>query len=391
MNTAVKLEVKKHVAAIHVNGDLSLLERKISNVLLVNAYDNLLTAREHKIPTSILCQLLGFDSNNIRALKEALKKLVSTSISWDIMGDDGKNEWGVSTLLASGAIKAGICTYEYSATLARKLYNPETYASINLSVQRKFSSSYALAVYENCLRYKGIGSTGWIDLEIFKKLVGLDMSAYYDSFKHLNLKIIKPAVNEVNKQSDITIQPEFKKEKRRVISIKFAVSQNPQLTLINETMEDDKITLSIAYQRLIGYAISERLAAQWITQYGEDYINQKLDYTESQETIGQIKGSPSGFLVSAVTNDYQAPPPKKTRAQPKPKTEAQQQKQQAKKEQQKVDAYLAGLPPDQLEALRADFLQAYQDDKVVMQQYRRNGFKSAAVQALFRGYVKNRE
>jgi len=94
-----------------------------------------------------------------------------------------------------------------------------------------------------------------------------------------------------------------------------------------------------------------------------------------------------------VTNDYQPPLPKKTRAQAspkKPKTEAQQQKQQAKSEQQKLDAYLAGLPPDQLETLRTDFLQAYQEDKVVMQQYRRNGFKSAAVQALFRGYVKQR-
>ena len=31
--------VKKNVAAIHVSGKLTLLQRKLSNVLLLNAYD----------------------------------------------------------------------------------------------------------------------------------------------------------------------------------------------------------------------------------------------------------------------------------------------------------------------------------------------------------------
>ena len=30
--------VKKHVAAIHVSGKMTLLQRKMSNVLLLNAY-----------------------------------------------------------------------------------------------------------------------------------------------------------------------------------------------------------------------------------------------------------------------------------------------------------------------------------------------------------------
>ncbi|MFN7052696.1 MAG: replication initiation protein, partial [Gemmobacter sp.] len=35
--------VKKNVAAIHVSGKLTLLQRKLSNVLRLNAYDTLLT------------------------------------------------------------------------------------------------------------------------------------------------------------------------------------------------------------------------------------------------------------------------------------------------------------------------------------------------------------
>ena len=39
--------LKKHVAAIHTDGHLSLLQRKLSNVLLLNDYDALLTQTAH--------------------------------------------------------------------------------------------------------------------------------------------------------------------------------------------------------------------------------------------------------------------------------------------------------------------------------------------------------
>ena len=55
--------LKKHVAAIHTDGQLSLLQRKLSNVLLVNAYDSLLTQAEHEIDEKTLCVMLGYDSN----------------------------------------------------------------------------------------------------------------------------------------------------------------------------------------------------------------------------------------------------------------------------------------------------------------------------------------
>ena len=45
--------VKKHVAAIHVSGKLTLLQRKLSNVLLLNAYDTLTSQGKHSIDARI--------------------------------------------------------------------------------------------------------------------------------------------------------------------------------------------------------------------------------------------------------------------------------------------------------------------------------------------------
>ncbi len=54
--------VKKHIATVHVEANLSLLERKMFNVLLLNAYPKLLQQKNHKMRYTALCELIGYDS-----------------------------------------------------------------------------------------------------------------------------------------------------------------------------------------------------------------------------------------------------------------------------------------------------------------------------------------
>ena len=62
--------VKKHVATIHITGVLSLVERKLANVLLLNAYDELLTKQTHTLPITHLLAMMGWEeSNNIGRLQ----------------------------------------------------------------------------------------------------------------------------------------------------------------------------------------------------------------------------------------------------------------------------------------------------------------------------------
>ena len=68
--------VKKHVAAIHVSGKLTLLQRKLSNVLLLNAYDTLMSRPSHQIDARTLCLMIGYNSNDMDTLKQSLRGLV---------------------------------------------------------------------------------------------------------------------------------------------------------------------------------------------------------------------------------------------------------------------------------------------------------------------------
>ena len=65
------LELKKHVAVIHSNSKISLLQRKISNALLFHAYDDLLIKDEHEIQISTLTKLIDYDSHDHKKIKQA--------------------------------------------------------------------------------------------------------------------------------------------------------------------------------------------------------------------------------------------------------------------------------------------------------------------------------
>jgi hypothetical protein len=305
--------VKKHVAAIHVSGKLTLLQRKLSNVLLLNAYDTLTRSQSHKMDARTLCLMVGYNSNDFDTLKKSLRGLAETVAEWDMLGSDGKQEWGVSSLLSFAKLKDGVCEYAYSPALAEKLSDPKVFALINLNIQRRFTSGHALALYENCYRFHRTGSTGWWPLETFRRLMGVEDSSYYETFKHLNAKIIKPAVAEVNRSSNIVITPETRKQGRAVTDIRFAIEPNPQLAILDL---DDGAGLRNApvYDRLRGMGVSDRLARQWITEHGEDAVSAKLDYVAGQ---GGVK-SPARYLAAALRDDYtaDAQTPKKTPSPP---------------------------------------------------------------------------
>ncbi|MEE9363076.1 MAG: hypothetical protein V3U92_10815 [Cellulophaga sp.] len=61
-------ELKKQVGAIRVSNPVGLLARKIWNVLLVNAYDDLLKENEFTISKNTLAEAIGFNSNDTKAL-----------------------------------------------------------------------------------------------------------------------------------------------------------------------------------------------------------------------------------------------------------------------------------------------------------------------------------
>ena len=305
MGSEMCIRDRKNVSVIHINAKLSLVQRKLVNALLYNAYDHLLSQDTHSLNVALLSEMIGFDSRNLAHLKTALTGLVETSIQWDVLEDNGSNSWEVATLLSFARIRDGVCSYRYDKGLAEKLYHPDIYSKINLSVVRDMRSAHALVLYENCYRFIEIGHTAWWDLETFRRLMSIEDVQSYQEFKSLNRSVIKPAVAEVNKLSNIQIELETRQKGRTVTGLRFLLKPNPQLSLIGMD-EEDEVNQSKAYQVLVQEGISKTLARSWALEHPEEYILSKIELAKAQAASGKIKSSKAGFLKSAIEQDYRS-------------------------------------------------------------------------------------
>lgn len=302
-------ELKKHVGLIHSTNKFSLLERKIANALLYNAYDELITKSEHSIHIAQLSFLIGYNSKDYKTIKKSLIALLSTVLEWNIIDKNKKENdiWVASSMLADAKIDGPICTYSYSNRLKELCYHPEFYGKLNMKVLAAFKSSYGLALYENCIRYQNIFQTPWLDLMTYRKLMGVE-EGEYKKFKDLNKRVIKPAVTEVNKYSSITVEPEFKKQGRDIMAIKFLITKKPiQKDVSSVKVIDKTVQLGKLNDCLVNdYGFLTSNAQKLIKQYGEQYIFSKIKMIESSSSYnnGKILNLAS-YLQKALIEDYQ--------------------------------------------------------------------------------------
>ena len=281
--------------------------------LRAGKYENLLTHQEHQIHIPSLCILIGYNSKDYKTIKQSLISLISTVIEWNLVDREKAEEegiWMASSMLSDAKIEGPICTYSYSNRMRELCYYPEFYGRLNMTVLAQFKSTYGIALYENCVRYQNITQTPWFDLSTYRKLMGVE-NGKYEVFRDLNKRVIKPSVAEVNNRAAIRVTPEFKKQGRAVIAIRFLINKQTDGEAISQIQKNDfeKPILD----RLIGdYGCSAKQAQDFIDSYGEQYILDKMALIESSTSYRNGKiGHLSKYLEKALIEDYQ--PPKSSR------------------------------------------------------------------------------
>ena len=291
--------VKKHVAAIHSSNALSLLERKISNALLYNAFGELKTTLVHTVTFDKLKKLLGTKTRNHKVIKDALRKLISTVIEWNLCGDVLDNDlegWNASSILSSVSINKGVVSYQYSELIKALLSDPAMYGKINLGIQSRFKRSYALALYENCARYRGLPSTKKFDLPLLRKILGIGDNSYLMEYKQLCSKVLLPSIDEINTIADFLIEPEYYKNGRKIIAVRFNIKERP---LMKRYMTN-KNTASVES----GGANSDQLRGveKLIDEFGQEQVYGAIKYLASKK--GKINNY-LGYLRTILVNKYE--------------------------------------------------------------------------------------
>lgn len=219
------LTVVKHNHLNQASYKLSLDERRLllSGIALVNPRD--------KIPDEIKIYANDYahqwDINPKYAydqLKEARNNLYDRSIR--LVHEDGEVEdfrWVYNAKYKDGE---GYIKLSFSPTVAPYLSQLKGYfTSFHLNQIRSFKSGHAIRLFELLMQFK---KNGWFDESVDKLKFMFGVEDNYPRWADFQRRVIKPAVKEINNESNYTVKYETKKRGRRINRVVFYFELNKQ-------------------------------------------------------------------------------------------------------------------------------------------------------------------
>ena len=101
------------------------------------------------------------------------------------------------------------------------------YAKYLLEYTREMQSMNSINLFRLLNKWKKLGKASFA-LEEFKKLMGFTPEEY-TLWDNLHSKVIKPAVRDINKLTDIWVNVVLEKQGRKVVGVGFKVGKNPSV------------------------------------------------------------------------------------------------------------------------------------------------------------------
>lgn len=310
--------IRKHVAIIHAFSMMSALQRKIFNVLLheamqtrnrVNSEHSV--AVEHCISFASLAKAIQFNSNNKQYLKESIDDLASLKIEWNLLKDKVPSSISFLNLrVLHGAptfYQDGTLNFSLHKVLLDLVMNPSIYGTIDLALQAQYESKYGHSLYENSTRFLNLNKSKVIELDTFRKLLGVDPNKY-PSMREFTRNVINPSVEEVNDRSDFVVHLDTIRTGRKITAYELMVTPKKKAEIVCdvENKNDTNDVLLNDLKHAFG-KIGDTIIHNIFLSYSDDYIAEKLQYTKKIAKKNAEGLFPVAYFMSALKNDYKSP------------------------------------------------------------------------------------
>jgi hypothetical protein len=333
-----ELEIRKSNEAIGlrvVSGRLTLLNRKVFNVLMYHAQrirklgqdapiDTPAAQKYFWVPLSVLARNASYDSRDMQFLREQISEMQDIKL---LLETD--RQWTSERLIASvtfvnpkglhsrtGQVWVG---FAFPPEVHESVMQPETYTRLSIHYQGLLRSGTALALYETCRRYATNPSklTSIYTVEHwYGLLTGNPMPEKPEDlpeYKYFKRDVLKSAIAEVNRVTDIEVELIEHKQGRRVQQLQFRVEFKP------DTKTESRASLTIdlsLLEKLMALGMTQQEASNVIGEYTDEKIAQALAVVGAR--VNSANGGPVhskvAYLRWALKTDARLPEKK---AEPK--------------------------------------------------------------------------
>lgn len=138
------------------------------------------------------------------------------------------NSWLLVHWVSSMKYKDGLISIDIHPDLIPYLIDlKEKFTSFKLKNILYLNSSHAIKLYQILTQYKNIGERE-IKLDDLRSILGVSETKTYEQYGSIKRKILEISKREINAKTDITFSYKPIKQSRKVVAIKFKITQKSQ-------------------------------------------------------------------------------------------------------------------------------------------------------------------
>lgn len=280
--------LKKPVQAVHMaitSNVQNKTQRLAWNAMLKAAYDwhadNAgLSTNIYTISRAKLMEMIGYTSPNRKHLRELLTQMMDMKVEWDILKQDGETVWASCVLMPMVSFDNENVYYSYYEEIKNALFNANIYAILDLAIQRRLRLDSSVSLYEWVNRYRKNPTklTSRMPWQTWRFAIygPIGEGSILHQYKEFKRDKLKPAIEEINRTSDLTISLiEFKDHLRRVVDLQFTVEEK-DLPMVSQGDREANLEWE---SKLKDLGLNARDRKKLLASYKPEVIEANYNYT----------------------------------------------------------------------------------------------------------------
>lgn len=301
---------------------VTLTGRRIYNALMQVSQARL-SAMEHmppadymfEAPLPAILRTTGSSGEDRTAAKRYLREMRGLEVDWESTAPGDGVKWRGFSMLSEVAIEVrngeNWVSWSYPPTIMAALKEPKRWARIDLDVLASLSSYAGVALYEICARYRdnpgGVTSrkpVAWWADALSQAPAGSERREWR-KFKNERLK---PAIDEINAETDLEIELVEHKQGRAVVEVQFAVRKKRVDAKVRQSGDVVDANLVLRAESL---GIRELKLEGLIKEFGEAAVRTNVEVLERRTANRSLRGVDNAYsyLRSLLRNEGAAPLP----------------------------------------------------------------------------------
>lgn len=236
----ITYDFRKNRTLVRSSGVLNIVQRRVLNILIWNAFNNIESGLMYSIPIEEFEELMASSTDGVEATRQSqyanrklwlsvaasLRKTEILLFTDDVNRRDDLASTGLVSDLYYNS-ERGVLVYAFNNITAGLIRDAAFSAQLDVRLISEITSKYSLALLEICAAYLMDGNTPWWPVDVWRRDLGINEGeTSYQEFRYFNVKVLKPSMEDVERLGSMRLTMEKQTAGgRKVTAFRFLIER----------------------------------------------------------------------------------------------------------------------------------------------------------------------